>query len=71
MEYSSRLMVLPVRGVYWSHWGSEQRIMKVVQNTGELSGRRHWRGENADEPAGRSCPWLSVKIAEAQIEKSR
>ena len=31
-------MVLPVRDVYWSHWGSEQRIMKVVQKTSDLSG---------------------------------
>jgi len=36
VEYASRLMVLPVRGVYWSDWGSEHRIMSVLQNAGYL-----------------------------------
>src|SRR3972149_10429447 len=40
MEYASRLLVLPVRGVHWSDWGSEHRIMSVLQNTGHL-GRLH------------------------------
>lgn len=39
-EDSTRLMVLPVRGVHWSDWGSEHRIMTVLQNTGHL-GRLH------------------------------
>ena len=33
----SALWVLPVRGVLWSDWGSEQRIMSVLQRTGHLS----------------------------------
>lgn len=31
---SSSLWVLPVRGVSWSDWGSEERIMNVLQRTG-------------------------------------
>ncbi|MDZ4347847.1 MAG: hypothetical protein U1E51_36025, partial [Candidatus Binatia bacterium] len=30
---NSRLMVLPVRDVYWSDWGSEHLITSVLQNT--------------------------------------
>ncbi len=40
MEHASRLMVLPVRGVHWSDWGSEQRIMSVLQKTRHL-GQMH------------------------------
>jgi mannose-1-phosphate guanylyltransferase len=32
----SQLLVLPLRGVYWSDWGSEQRIMNVLGKTGYL-----------------------------------
>ncbi len=32
----STLMVLPVQDVYWSDWGSEQRIMSAVQNARNL-----------------------------------
>jgi mannose-1-phosphate guanylyltransferase len=32
---NSRLMVLPVRDVYWSDWGSEQRILRVLQKKGD------------------------------------
>ena len=35
-EYASRLLVLPVRGVHWSDWGSEHRIMSVLQNASYL-----------------------------------
>ena len=35
-EYASRLLVLPVRGVHWSDWGSEHRIMSALQNAGYL-----------------------------------
>lgn len=31
VEYSSRLLVLPVRDVYWSDWGSEKRILSVLK----------------------------------------
>jgi mannose-1-phosphate guanylyltransferase len=31
-DSTSRLMVLAVRGVRWSDWGSEQRILRVLQN---------------------------------------
>jgi len=33
---ASRLMVLPVRNVNWSDWGSEQRIMSMLQNARDL-----------------------------------
>jgi hypothetical protein len=32
--HTSRLMVVAVRDVYWSDWGSERRIMSVLQNKG-------------------------------------
>jgi mannose-1-phosphate guanylyltransferase len=32
----SSLWVLPVRGVLWSDWGSEQRIMSILEKTGHL-----------------------------------
>ena len=35
-EHSTRLLVLPVRGVHWSDWGSEHRIVSALQNTGPL-----------------------------------
>ena len=37
---SSRLMVLPVRDVYWSDWGSEQRILRGLKMTGFQEPRR-------------------------------
>lgn len=37
---TERLLVLPLRGVFWSDWGSEQRILRALQNTGRL-GRLH------------------------------
>jgi mannose-1-phosphate guanylyltransferase len=34
--YPSRLWVLPVRGVSWSDWGSERRIIRTLRETGHL-----------------------------------
>lgn len=31
LKYPSHLRVIPVRGVFWSDWGSEQRIIKTLQ----------------------------------------
>jgi mannose-1-phosphate guanylyltransferase len=31
VQYSTHLQVLPVRGVYWSDWGSEQRIKHILR----------------------------------------
>ena len=36
LEQPSALLVLPVRGVYWSDWGSEHRIMSALQNARDL-----------------------------------
>jgi len=36
LERSPELCVLPVRGIHWSDWGSEQRIIRVLQDTGHL-----------------------------------
>lgn len=36
LQRPSRLLVLPVRGVQWSDWGSEQRIMTVLSKAGRL-----------------------------------
>ena len=35
-EHASPLLILPVRGVLWSDWGSEQRILGILSNTGYL-----------------------------------
>src|SRR5262245_27580951 len=43
------LCVLPVRGIHWSDWGSEQRIIRVVQSAGYAS-RLNGAGE-------KSCRW--------------
>jgi mannose-1-phosphate guanylyltransferase len=37
LRYPRRLAVLPVHGVLWSDWGSEHRIMNVLQKTGRLN----------------------------------
>ena len=34
LERPPALCVLPVRGIHWSDWGSEQRIIRVLENTG-------------------------------------
>jgi RNA polymerase sigma factor (sigma-70 family) len=36
LQRPSPLWVLPVRGVHWSDWGSESRIMSALQKTGHL-----------------------------------
>jgi len=35
-RYPSQLLVLPARGVYWSDWGSEERIVKAVRKDPRL-----------------------------------
>jgi mannose-1-phosphate guanylyltransferase len=37
LEQPARLCVLPVRRIHWSDWGSEQRIIHVLENTGYAS----------------------------------
>jgi mannose-1-phosphate guanylyltransferase len=36
LQLPSPLLVLPVRGVHWSDWGSERRIMSALEKTGQL-----------------------------------
>lgn len=36
LHYSSHLGVIPVRGVCWSDWGSEQRIIQTLRESGFL-----------------------------------
>jgi hypothetical protein len=38
--HTSRLMVLSVRDVYWSDWGSEQRILRGLKMAGSQEPRR-------------------------------
>jgi mannose-1-phosphate guanylyltransferase len=40
VQHASRLMVLPVRGVHWSDWGSEQRILRGLKMAGSQEPRR-------------------------------
>jgi mannose-1-phosphate guanylyltransferase len=44
-EHASRLLVLPVRGVVWSDWGSEERVLSVLGTAGYQE-RRHEVTEN-------------------------
>ena len=50
-RYPSRLWVLPVRGVYWSDWGSERRIVSVLQRTG-LAERLRYTNEKRPRRCG-------------------
>ncbi len=34
LEQPPPLCVLPVRGIHWSDWGSEQRIVRVLESAG-------------------------------------
>jgi hypothetical protein len=36
-RYSSHLGVLPVRGVLWSDWGSEQRIKTILRTMNPMT----------------------------------
>jgi hypothetical protein len=36
LQLPSPLLVLPVRGVHWSDWGSERRITSVLEKSGHL-----------------------------------
>ncbi len=36
-QQPSRLSVLAVRGVFWSDWGSEERILRVLRQTGHAA----------------------------------
>ena len=40
IEYPSHLSVLPVRGVFWSDWGSEIRILSDLKKIGYTTGLR-------------------------------
>ncbi len=37
LRYPSYLWVLPLQGVFWSDWGSEQRIVSILRKTDYLS----------------------------------
>ncbi len=39
-EHASRLLILPVRGVFWSDWGSEQRVLSILSEAGDLKLRQ-------------------------------
>jgi len=35
--YPSRLLTIPVRGVLWSDWGTESRVIEVLRRTGHMT----------------------------------
>ncbi len=35
--YPSRLLTIPVRGVLWSDWGTESRVIEVLRRTGRIT----------------------------------
>lgn len=47
-EDGARLLVLAVRGVRWSDWGSERRITTALQNAGTRNDRRNRSERNVD-----------------------
>ena len=47
LQRPSPLLVLPVRGVHWSDWGSEHRIMSALQKTGHV-GRLNVTAHSSD-----------------------
>ena len=52
VRHASRLMVLPVRDVYWSDWGSEQRILRGLKMAGsqeQRSGAKENKTRKLDE----------------------
>lgn len=52
-DEAARLMVLPVRGVRWSDWGSEHRIKTTLQYVDTARERRKRRGRAVDPRASR------------------
>lgn len=43
-QHRSRLSVLPVRGVFWSDWGSNHRIVSALRMTGHREGILYSKG---------------------------
>ena len=60
VEYASRLLVLPVRGVHWSDWGSEQRILNVLGMSG-CQEQRHRASENESRQVSRKEPCYAYR----------
>jgi mannose-1-phosphate guanylyltransferase len=52
-KYPESLVVLPVRDVFWSDWGTASRVMDVLQRTGRMA-RLRQPGRTTDEkiPSG-------------------
>jgi mannose-1-phosphate guanylyltransferase len=46
LEHASRLLVLPVRGVTWSDWGSERRLIGSLQRIGRVNPVGPWADLN-------------------------
>jgi mannose-1-phosphate guanylyltransferase len=50
LKRASRLLVLPVRGVTWSDWGSERRLAGVLEKVGRVGRPSRLEGERSDLP---------------------
>lgn len=46
-QQPSRLSVLAVRGVFWSDWGSEERIASALRRTGHAAQLQSLMGREA------------------------
>ena len=57
-RYPSQLLVLPARGVYWSDWGSEERIVNALREDPHLD-----RLRETIEIRDRAAPELKVRMA--------
>lgn len=68
LQHPSPLWVLPVRGVHWSDWGSEGRIMSVLEKTGHL-GRLNGIPQN--KPFGIRSPRQNADVGQGTICSNR
>jgi mannose-1-phosphate guanylyltransferase len=76
-DYPSPLLVLPVRGVFWSDWGSEERISSVIRQgifcDGALHGvRRQTTGfVKAQNPTTAGNVIEKIRIIESRMSVER
>jgi hypothetical protein len=61
VEQTSRVMVLPVLDVYWSEWGSAQRLMSGLKVAGSQEPRRGTKENERRKLAERKRPMPSIR----------
>ena len=61
VKYASQLMVLPVKGVHWSDWGSERRILRSLKIAGSQEPRRGTKENERRKLAERNRTMPSIR----------